>query len=104
MSQDSKTTVFTPLRITLMTAIVLANGMALVSQLAAGQPWAHPLGIFAVVFIMLFVFVILLEVVWLHHRAKPITDPQLKGRYKQAKWLYLMLFFLGFVMVAWLLL
>ena len=99
MSQDSKTTVFTPLRITLMTVIVLANGMALVSQLAAGQPWAHPLGIFAVVFIMLFVFVILLEVVWLHHRAKPITDPQL-----QAKWLYLMLFFLGFVMVAWLLL
>ncbi len=96
--------VFTPLRIALITAIIMANSLAIISKLFAVQPWAHPLGIFAVVFIMLFVFVILLEIVWLHHRAKPLTDAHLVKKYRQAKIIYGVLFVFGFVFAAWVLL
>lgn len=90
-------TVFTPLRIALIITIICANLLALVTFFVEDQPWSESLGIFAVVFIMLFVFVILLEVVWLHHRAKHVTEPSEIKQYKRAKWIYLTLFVLGFV-------
>ncbi|WP_223788049.1 hypothetical protein [Marinicella meishanensis] len=96
--------VFTPLRIALITAIILANGLAVISQFLGDDPWAQALSVFAVVFIMLFVFVILLEVVWLHHRAKPLADPVLVARYRLAKVIYGVLFVLGFALAAWVLL
>ncbi len=97
-------TVFTPLRIALIIAIIASNSLAVISKLFADQAWAYPVGIFAVVFIMLFVFVILLEIVWLHHRAKPLADPPLVAKYRQAKLIYSLLFVLGFVLAAWVLL
>ena len=93
---NSKAVVFTPLRIALITAIVISNLLALSAYLAKSQPWAEALGVFAVVFIMLFVFVILLEWVWLHHRAKAETDPSIQSKYKKAKYIYALLFFIGF--------
>ena len=97
-------TVFTPLRIALMIAIVVAHLLAVISKLFAAQAWAQALGIFAVVFIMLFVFVILLEFVWLHHRGKTLDDEQLKAKYRTAKLIYGVLFLIGFALAAWVLL
>ncbi len=96
--------VFTPLRIALITTIIIANCLAIISKSFAAQPWAYPVGIFAVVFIMLFVFVILLEIVWLHHRAKPLTEPSLVAKYRKAKLIYSVLFASGFILAAWVLL
>ncbi len=95
MSQTN--VVFTPLRIALIITIIGVNLLAVASFFLTGQPWSEALGIFAVVFIMLFVFVILLEVVWLHHRAKNLADQSNLSQYKLAKWIYLTLFVFGFV-------
>lgn len=103
-NREIQQTVFTPLRIALIVAIILANVLALISQLLGDEPWAQALQVFAVVFIMLFVFVILLEMVWLHHRAKPLEDPDLVARYRLAKVIYGVLLLLGFAMAAWVLL
>lgn len=89
--------VFTPLRITLMAAIILSNMLALVSMLMKPTPTVEALRVFSIVFIMLFVFVILLELVWMHHRAKTITDTTIRKKYRLAKILYLSLFIIGFV-------
>ncbi len=87
--------VFTPLRIALLIAIILSNAVALASFVFDGQPWAQALRVFGVVFIMLLVFVILLEMVWLHHRAKYVKDDPVYKKYQLAKWLYGFLFVLG---------
>jgi uncharacterized membrane protein YbhN (UPF0104 family) len=99
----SNKVVFTPLRIALLVAITLSNVLAIVCQIASDQPWADALGVFAVVFIMLFVFVILLELVWLHHRSKDIEDVAVKSKYRLVKWLYSILFLLGFLITFWVL-
>ena len=99
----SNKVVFTPLRIALLIAITLSNALAIVCQIAREQPWADALGVFAVVFIMLFVFVILLELVWLHHRSKDIEDVAIRAKYRLAKWLYSMLFVVGFLITFWVL-
>jgi hypothetical protein len=96
MNQDS-TAVFTPLRMALLTAIAVSNLLALISFANAGQAWAEPLKVFAVVFIMLFVFVILLELVWMHHRAKTISDENTLKKYRVARMLYGLFFVSGFV-------
>ncbi len=101
MNQEN--VVFTPLRIALIITVVCSNLLALASFFAHGQPWAEALGVFAVVFIMLFVFVILLEVVWLHHRAKGVTDQVVLNKYKWAKLVYMFLFVIGFVISYWVL-
>ena len=100
---SSNKVVFTPLRIALLVAITLSNALALICQIAKDQPWADALGVFAVVFIMLFVFVILLELVWLHHRSKDTVDAAVKAKYRLAKWLYSLLFVLGFLITYWVL-
>ncbi|MCB1583176.1 MAG: hypothetical protein R3E90_04970 [Marinicella sp.] len=89
-------TVFTPLRIALIIAIFLANLLAVISLGAKQQPWSEAMGVFAVVFIMLFVFVILLELVWIHQRSKSITDGRIKRKYRLAKIVYSCLFGVGF--------
>ncbi|TDR23345.1 hypothetical protein [Marinicella litoralis] len=97
----SKNVVFTPLRIALIISIVVSNALAVISLFVEKSPATEALGIFAVVFIMLFVFVILLEVVWLHHRAKAITDPATLSRYRAAKIIYSLLFICGFIISYW---
>jgi protein-S-isoprenylcysteine O-methyltransferase Ste14 len=89
--------VFTPLRMALMIAIAAANLLALFTIFSKQTPWSEALGVFAIVFIMLFVFVILLELVWMHHRAKSITDMAIRKKYRLAKTLYLIFFVMGFV-------
>ena len=92
-------TVFTPLRVALMVAVVLANVMALISYLNPDASWSEPLGIYAVVFILLFVFVILLELVWMLNMRKVQTDSHIKGQYNKALGLYTFFFVLGFIEV-----
>ncbi len=98
---NPKNVVFTPLRIALIFFIIVANVLAIISMFAKQSPWAEALGVFAVVFIMLFVFVILLELVWLHHRAKEQRDPVVINRYRTAKIIYVILFTAGFLVSYW---
>lgn len=92
-----KYVVFTPLRILLITSIILFNLMGIITFLNAEAPWAEFIGVFSVVFIMLFVFVILLEWTWLHHRGKLTEDASLKSQYSLAKLIYGVLFIFGFL-------
>ncbi len=94
---NSKPVVYTPLRLSLMIAVLLFNLLAMVTYLMPEQPWSEFVGVFAVVLIMLFVFVILLEWTWLHHMGKAQEDPSTKAKYKQAKMIYAVLFVMGFV-------
>jgi hypothetical protein len=87
--------VFTPLRIALIIAVALSNGLALISFVFADAPWAYALRVFGIVFIMLFAFVILLEFTWLHHRGKHVKGQPEYSTYQLAKWLYAGLFLLG---------
>ena len=96
---NNKITVFTPLRVALMVAVVVANLMALVSYLNPAAAWSDPLGIYAVVFIMLFVFVILLELVWMLNMRKAQTDAIVRSQYSMAMGVYAFFFVLGFLEV-----
>ncbi|WP_154222558.1 hypothetical protein [Marinicella rhabdoformis] len=96
---NKKPNVFTPLRVALMVAVVLANVMALVAYLNPSAAWSEPLGIYAVVFILLFVFVILLELVWMLNMRKVQTDSQVRSQYNKALGIYGFFFVLGFVEV-----
>lgn len=89
--------VFTPLRLSLMIAIVVANLLAIFTLSVEQTPQIEALSVFAVVFIMLFVFVILLELVWMHQRSKPITEQAVLNRYRLAKILYAIMFVAGFL-------
>jgi hypothetical protein len=89
--------VYTPLRISLMIAVLFFNVAAIVTYIFPDQPWSEFLSTFSVVFIMLFVFVILLEWTWLHHMGKNQSEPLIKKKYNQAKLIYLLLFVMGFV-------
>ena len=93
---NNRVLVFTPLRVLLMSSIAIFNLLAVFTLLNQQAPWAEFLGVLSVVFIMLFVFVILLELTWLHHRGKVIEDPSAKSQYRLAKWIYAVLFFMGF--------
>jgi len=94
---SSNPVVYTPLRVTLMITVMVFNLMAMVTYLLPDQPWSEFLGVFSVVFIMLFVFVILLEWTWLHHMGKVQEDVAVKVKYTQAKWIYTVLFVMGFL-------
>lgn len=93
MKQQS--VVFTPLRVVLIGFIVVISLAAIASIMLPQQPWADMLGLFAVIFIMMFLFVILLEWTWLYHRGKVQTDPVIQKQYKIAKSIYLVLFVIG---------
>ncbi|KAA3647431.1 MAG: hypothetical protein DWP95_03075 [Proteobacteria bacterium] len=90
--------VFSPLRVILMILIIVANLAALIAIAAPNQPWSKLLGLFGIVFIMMFVFVILLELTWLHHRGKHVTDPAIRKHYRLAKIIYLVLLICGIVL------
>jgi len=90
---------FTPLRITLMVFIVIVN---IAAAFAFGFPdasWSRYVGIFATVFILMFVFLLILELVWLISFKKQQTNPDTIKSYQKAINIYLVLFILGFVMV-----
>ena len=90
---------FTPLRITLMVFIVIVN---IAAAFAFGFPdasWSRYLGIFATVFILMFVFLLILELVWLISFKKQQTNPDTIKSYQKAINIYLVLFILGFIMV-----
>ncbi|VAW37821.1 hypothetical protein MNBD_GAMMA01-1631 [hydrothermal vent metagenome] len=90
---------FTPLRIALMILIVIVNIMAVVAFSFPDATWSRLLGIFATVFILLFVFVQILEFVWLLSFKKKQTDPATIKSYQNAINIYLFLFPVGFIMV-----
>ncbi len=92
-------TVFTPLRLALMGAVILSNLMALIAYMNPEASWSEPLGIYAVVFILLFVFVILLELVWMLNMRKVQTDKKVRSQYNKALGIYGFFFVLGFIEV-----
>lgn len=90
---------FTPLRTTLMVFIVLVN---IAAAFAFGFPdavWSRYVGIFATVFILMFVFLLILELVWLISFKKQQTNPDTIKSYQKAINVYLVLFPVGFIMV-----
>ncbi len=94
---DSKPVVYTPLRLGLMVVVLFFNLLAIVSHVTPEQTWSEFVGVLSVVFIILFVFVILLELTWLHHMQKAQANQAIQKKYRQAKFIYAVLFCMGFV-------
>lgn len=92
-------TAFTPLRTTLIIFIVIFNILAIVSYLSPVNHSSDMLGLFAVVFIMMCVFVQIMEFAWLYLNKKNEDNLSLKQSYQKAINIYIFLFLLGFVMV-----
>lgn len=92
-------TAFTPLRIALIIFIIIVDILAILSYGFSGEPWARITGIFATVFILMFVFLILLELVWLVSFKNQQTDSVTIKSYKKAINIYLTLFPIGFFLV-----
>ena len=90
---------FTPLRTTLMVFIVIINIAAAIAYGFPDAEWSRYLGIFATVFILMMVFLLILEFVWLVSFKKQQTDPVTIKSYQKAINVYLVLFIMGFVMV-----
>ncbi len=101
---SSKPAVFTPLRLSLMIAVLLFNLLAVVTYLIPQQPWSEFVLVLSVVMIMMFVFVILLEWTWLYHMGKVQQDALIKAKYNKAKLIYAVLFVMGFLISYWVLL
>lgn len=100
---SSQAVVYTPLRVALMVTVLFFNILAVVTHLIPEQTWSDFLNVFSVVFIMLFVFVILLEWTWLYHMGKVQKDHLIKAKYKQAQIIYAVLFVMGFIISYWVL-
>lgn len=90
---------FTPLRSALIIFIIIVNITAVVAFVFSDSSWANILGIFATVFILMFVFLQLLELVWLYSFKKQQKDPATIKSYQIAINIYLILFPVGFFMV-----
>jgi len=90
---------FTPLRTTLMVFIVIVNIAAAVAFSFPEAEWSRYLGIFSTVFILMFVFLLFLEFVWLISFKKQQTDPDVIKSYQKAINIYAVLFVMGFIMV-----
>lgn len=86
---DKTTTAFTPLRISLMIFIGIAIIGAIIAYIFSTQSWAYLLGIFSTVFILMCVFLIFLELVWLSSMHKNISNLTVKKTYKKALNIYL---------------
>jgi len=89
----------TPLRLALIIFIISINIMAVVAYGFSTASWAKMLGIFATVFILLCVFLQILELVWLYSFKKQQKDPNTIKSYQQAINIYLLLLPTGFFMV-----
>ncbi len=96
---NNKLVVFNTLRVALIFAIVLSNLSALIAFSYPHAHWSKPLGIYSVVFILLFVFVILLEIVWILNMRKVQTDRLIRKKYSLALIIYGFFFVLGFFIV-----
>ncbi|MFK8012655.1 MAG: hypothetical protein AB8B80_11475 [Marinicellaceae bacterium] len=90
---------FTPLRTTLMVFIIIVNIAAAVAFGFPDAQWSRYLGIFATVFILMFIFLLILEMVWLTSFKKQQTNPLTIKSYQKAINIYIVLFCMGFVMI-----
>lgn len=95
MSINKKLTAFTPLRITLMAFICFAIITATIAYIYKGQNWAYLVGVFSTVFILLVVFLQIMELIWLNSMRANLKDPALKKSYQKAINIYLVLLPLG---------
>lgn len=96
-NQKSKPSAFTPLRIALMLFIVIAILGAATAYLFKSQDWAHLLGIFSTVFIILVVFLQIMELIWLNSMRVHQKDPDVKNSYQKAMNIYLILLPIGII-------
>jgi DMSO reductase anchor subunit len=90
-----KQTAFTPLRVTLMIFIVVSIIGSVIAYFFKEQSWAYLLGIFSTVFILLVVFLQIMELVWLNSMRVNIKDPEVKKTYQKAMNIYFILLPLG---------
>ncbi len=88
-------TAFTPLRTALIIFIVVAIIVATIAYIFKGSDWAYYLGIFSTVFILLVVFLQIMELIWLNSMRVNIKDKKLKKSYQKAINIYLILLPLG---------
>jgi DMSO reductase anchor subunit len=88
-------TAFTPLRVSLMVFIVISILSAVVSYVFKEASWAYLLGIFSTVFILLVVFLQIMELIWLNSMRIHQTDKAVKKSYQKAINIYLVLLPLG---------
>ncbi len=95
MNNPTKPTAFTPLRVTLMIFIVVSIITASIAYLFNEQPWAYLLGIFSTVFILLVVFLQIMELIWLNSMRIHQEDKTVKKSYQTAIYIYLVLLPLG---------
>lgn len=95
MSTPIKKTAFTPLRVTLMVFIVISIITASVAYFFKEQPWSYLLGIFSTVFILLVVFLQIMELIWLNSMRVHQKNATVRKSYKKAINIYLILLPLG---------
>ena len=88
-------TAFTPLRVALMIFISTSIIAALVAFIFKDAAWSYLLGIFASVFILLMVFMQLMELVWLNSMRVNQKDEKVKKSYQKAMNIYFVLLPLG---------
>jgi c-di-AMP phosphodiesterase-like protein len=93
----SKLSAFTPLRISLMIFIIIAILGAFISFIFNQYSWAHLLGIFSTVFIILVVFLQIMELIWLNSMRIHQKDPDIKKSYQKAMNIYLILLPIGII-------
>jgi len=96
-NQQPKQSAFTVLRIALMIFIIIAILGAIVAYLFATQPWARLLGIFSTVFIILVVFLQIMELIWLNSMRVNQKDLEVKKSYQKAINIYLLLLPIGII-------
>jgi len=95
MNNTKNKTAFSPLRLGLMIFIVLCLIASIIAFSFHGESWAHYLGIFSTVFIMLTVFMQFLELVWLNSIRRSSENSITRSSYKNAMLVYLVLLILG---------
>lgn len=95
MTKKIKQSAFTPLRVTLMIFIVISIITAAIAYFFKEQPWSYLLGIFSTVFILLVVFLQIMELIWLNSMRAHQKDLTIKKSYQKAINIYLILLPLG---------
>ena len=95
MNNPIKQTAFTPLRVTLMIFIIVSILLASTAYFFKEQPWSYLLGIISTVFILLVVFLQIMELIWLNSMRIHQKDKTIKKSYQTAINIYLVLLPLG---------
>ncbi len=81
-----------------MIFIVVSIIIASIAYLFKGHPWAYFMGIFSTVFILLVVFLQIMELIWLNSMKIHQTDKTVKKSYQLAINIYLVLLPLGIIL------